>query len=499
MTRRRNKRLLIIVSVLACQVLWVGTAARAQTRAWPSERPPPPLPAREVKFPPYEVRMLANGLRVVVVLHHEQPAVSIRLLIGAGGAHDPEGKPGVASFLAQVLDQGTTTRTAEDIADTIDSIGGGLGVGAGVDLSFANVIVMKDSFELGMTLLADVVRYPALSPEEVERQRQQLLSGLRVKNEDPRYVAGVVFTRLVYGFHPYGRPRDGTLESVPLITRDDLRAFHQAYFVPNNSVLAIVGDVTVEEAFAGAERVFGDWRRKGIPSVLWIDPPEPTRRVIIIDKPGTVQTAIRAGQVGVPRKHPDYMALELGMRILGGEGSNRLQQVLRSERGLTYAASADIIARQSSGDLMAEVETRSDATAEALRLMVEEFWRLQRDRVSRRVLGDTQAFLAGSFPLTIETPGAIASQVLNSLFYGLDLNELETFTERVNVVTVSDIRRVALFYLKPDRLSVVMVGDASKFVDDLRGIGFGRYELVPIDELDLSAVDFRRANQHEQD
>ena len=306
-------------------------------------------------------------------------------------------------------------------------------------------------------------------------------------------MARVVFTRLVYGFHPYGQPRNGTLESVSLITRDDLRAFHQTYFVPNNSVLAIVGDVTVEEAFAGAERVFGDWPRKGIPSVPWIDPPEPTRRVIIIDKPGTVQTAIRAGQIGVPRKHPDYMALELGMRILGGEGSNRLQQVLRSERGLTYAASADIMARQSSGDFMAEVETRSDATAEALRLMVEEFWRLRRDRVSRRVLGDTQAFLAGSFPLTIETPDAIASQVLNSLFYGLDLNELETFTERVNAVTVSDIRRVALFYVKPHRLSVVMVGDASKFVDDLRGVGFGRYELVPIDALDLSAVDFRRA------
>ena len=494
MTDSRIGRLLVLL-VLACQVFRADTAARAQTSVWPSERPPPPLAAREVKFPPYEVKILENGLQVVAVLHHEQPAVSLRLLVGAGGAHDPEGKPGVASFLAQVLDQGTATRTAHGIANTIDSIGGGLGVGAGVDLSFANAIVMKDSFELAMTLLADIIRNPTLAPEEIERQRQQIVSRLRVSQEDPRYVAGVVFARLVYGLHPYGQPHNGTLESVPLITRDDLEAFHQSYFVPNNSVLAIVGDVTAEEAFESAELAFGDWPRKEIPSPPWIDPPDPTRRMIIIDKPGVVQTAIRAGHIGVPRKHPDFLALELTMRVLGGEGSNRLQQVLRSERGLTYAASADIVARKHNGDFMAEVETRSDATAEALRLMVDEFWRLKRERVGRRELGDTQAFLAGHFPLTIETPDAIASQVLNSLFYGLDLNELETFRELVDSVRVDDIQRVARFYLKPDRLSVVMVGDASTFEDDVREVGFDRYELVPIHELDLSSVDFRRANR----
>ncbi len=491
---RRNERMLVLF-VLLCQVFLGDALVRAQTSVWPSERPPSPLAAREVRFPPYEIRVLENGLRVVVVLHHEQPVVSLRLLVGAGGAQDPQGKPGVASFLAQLLDQGTATRTAEAIADTIDSIGGGLGVGAGGDLSYANTIVMKDNFDFAMNLLSDIVRNPSLPREEIERQRQQIISSLRVSQEDPRYVAGMVFTRLVYGLHPYGQPHGGTLETVPLITRSDLEEFHQSYFVPNNSLLAIVGDVTAEEAFAGANATFGDWARKEIPRPQWIEPPDPTRRMIIIDKPGVVQTAIRVGHIGVPRKHPDFLPLELTMRILGGEGSNRLQQVLRSERGLTYAASAEIIAHRYNGDFMAEVETRSDATAEALRLMVDEFWRLKRERVSRGELGDTQAFLGGHFPLTIETPAAIASQVLNSLFYDLDLNELEMFVELIDSVKVEDVERVAKSYLKPDRLSIVMVGDASTFADDVKGVGFDQYELVPIDELDITSVDFLRVRR----
>ena len=266
----------LVLPPLASLVLSAGAAAQvsAQALVWPKENPPPPLPARDVTFPSYEVETLSNGLQVTAVLHHEQPAVTIRLLVGAGGANDPENTPGVASLLARVLDQGTTTRTAEEIADTIDSIGGIIDVGAGVDLSFASIIVMKDSFELAMTLIADIVRRPALAAGEIARQRQQMLSGLAVNNDDPGYVAGIVFSRLVYGLHPYGRPTGGTPQSLRAITRDDLRAFHETYFAPNNSVLAVVGDVTAEEAFEAAERAFGDWPSRELPVVPWTDPPQ---------------------------------------------------------------------------------------------------------------------------------------------------------------------------------------------------------------------------------
>jgi zinc protease len=473
-------------------VLMLCAAAHAQVRDWPSERPPRPLPARDVKFPPYSMRTLPNGLQVVAVSHHEQPAVSLRLLIRAGAAQDPPQKPGVAALAAALLDQGTATRSAEQMAQTIDSIGGAISSGSGTDLTFINAVVMKDSFNVALDLISDSARNTAFAPQEVELQRKQMLSGLQVSYDDPEYLAGVVFDRLVYGFHPYGRPEGGTPESIAAITREDLLAFHKAWFGANNAILAIVGDVTPEEAFAGAERAFGSWGPSASRAEKLADLPPPTRRLVVIDRPGAVQTEIRVGNTSLPRKHPDYLALDLAIKILGGEGGNRLHRVLRSERSLTYGASADLNALKDAGDIVADTDTRSESTGETLRLLVDEIWRLQRERVSPRELGDAQAYLSGSFPLTIETPSAIALQVLNAAFYGLDPQELQTFRERVNGVTVDDIQRVARTYLHPDRLSIVLVGDANGFLKQLAGFGFDQIERIPVSELDLTSVDLRR-------
>jgi len=483
---RLGGNFLLVTSLCLC-----GTAA-AQQPKWPSEGPPKPLAARDVKFPPYELQKLPNGLQVVAVLHHEQPVVSMRLLIRAGSASDPRAKLGLAHLAANLLDQGTTTRSAEEMADAIDFIGGIIGAGAGTDLSYMNAIVMKDSFDVGMRMLSDMARHPAFAPEEIDRQRQQMLSSMRVSLDDPGYVANAVFDRLVYGFHPYGLPQSGTPETINAITRDDLLNFHKKYFAPNNAILAVVGDVTAEEAFTEAKRVFGDWDPHDVPDDAMADLPEANRRVIIVNKPDAVQTEVRVGHIGVPRKNPDYMALNLAVRILGGEGSNRLHQVLRTERGLTYGAQASLDTLKRSGDIEAETNTRSEATGEVLRLMTDEFWRLQRERVGEHELADAKAYLTGSFPLTIETPDAIAMQILNVLFYDLPIEQLQNFRERVNAITVDDIQRVARAYLKPDRLSVVLVGNASAFESQLNGVGFGRFERVDLANLDLIAADFKR-------
>lgn len=476
----------------AAALLTVASPAAAQVADWPSERPPRPLPARDVKFPPYQFRTLANGLQVIAVSHHEQPAVSLRLIIRAGGSHDPADKSGVAALAAALLDQGTTTRNAETIATTIDSVGGAIGAGSGSDLTFINAVVMKDSFDLALDLVSDVARNPAFAPEEIERQKQQMLSGLKVSYEDPDYIAAVVFDRLVYGFHPYGRPDSGTTESIAGISRDDLVAFHKTWFGANNAILAIVGDIKPDEAFAGAERAFGKWQRAQSTPPKPTEPPPPTRRVVVVDRPGAVQTEIRIGNIALPRKHPDYLALDLAMKILGGEGGNRLHRVLRSERGLTYGASADVNALKDAGDLVADTDTRSGSTAEVVRLVVDEMWKLQRQRVSVRELADAQAYLTGSFPLTIETPSAIALQILNAVFYGLDLGDLQTYRERVNTVTPEDIQRVAQQYLHPDRLSIVLVGDAAVFAKHLAGVGFDQYDRIPLGDLDLGSSTLRR-------
>ncbi|MEQ1757070.1 MAG: pitrilysin family protein [Vicinamibacterales bacterium] len=487
------RRAVLAVVVTVGIGAYASLAAQTPAREWPSERAPAPLQAREATFPPYEMRTLANGMQVVTVLHHEQPVISMRLLVRAGSARDPQGKPGVADLVAALLDQGTTTRSSEDIADQIDFIGGALGTGAGSDLTFANTLVMKDSFGFGMELLNDVVRNPAFAAEEIDRQKEQGISALQVNSRDPDYIADAVFNRLVYGFHPYGMPGGGTAETIGRISREDLLAFHRQWFVPNNMVLAIVGDVTSDEAFGTAERVFGNWARAEVPPVLATEPPAPTRRLLVIDKPDSVQTEIRIGAIAIPRRHPDYLAWDLAVKILGGEGANRLHQVLRSARGLTYGAEADTDARKDAGAYVAQTDTRTATTVEALRLAVDEFTRLQREKVGLRELTEAQAYLSGSFPLTIETPNEIATQILNVVFYGLPANEVGTFRERVLSVTPDDIQRVSRAYIRPDRLSIVLVGNARQFVQQLAGMGFSSIEIIGIDQIDLMSPTLKKA------
>ena len=366
--------------------------------------------------------------------------------------------------------------------------------GSGTDLTFVNAVVMKDSFALAMDLVADVIRRPAFSPEEIERQREQAISSLRVSVEDPDYVASMLFDRLVYGFHPYGQPGSGTTESLQRITQDDLRVFHRQYFVPNNMILAIVGDISSDEAFAPPSACSARGRAEMCLPWKPIDPPPPTRRLVIVDKPDAVQTEIRVGQIAIPRKHADYLAFDVAVKILGGEGANRLHRVLRSERGLTYGAEADTQAFKQAGDFVAETNTRTETTAETLRLTVEEIAKLQRQRVFERELADAQAYLAGSFPLTIETPNDIATSVINAVFYELPVEEVATYRERVQAITPDDIQRVAREYIRPDRLSIVLVGNAQGFVSQLRDVGFTEFDVIPLDELDLMSATLEEGN-----
>ncbi|MDO8835307.1 MAG: pitrilysin family protein [Vicinamibacterales bacterium] len=486
------KPVLVTCGVALAAVVFGGSAASAQVRDYPSEKPPAPLASRPAPFPAYEIRTLPNGLQVVVVPHDEQPVISLQILVRAGAADDPSGKAGLASLVASLLTQGTRTRTAGAIADAVDTAGAELTTLSGSDASFAQVTVMKDSFAFGLDVLSDIVRDPVFAGEELERQRQQLRSGLRVSYEDPDYIASAVFERVVFGAHPYGLPSDGTPESVGLITRGDLVDFHSRYYVPNNSIVAIVGDVGVDEAFAAASRVFGPWEQADIVSPAVHPPPPPARRLVVVDMPNAVQTEIRAGHIGIARNHDDFLAADLGVRILGGEGGNRLQQMLRTARGLTYGASASLDAYRLGGLVRAETDTRPHLTGEALRVMAEQFSRIHRDDVDAEELDAAKAYLIGSYPMGFEAPGSISTKVLNQLFHNLPLRELETYRERVAALTPETVHAAMRTHLSPTQLAVVVVGPAQLVLPLLRNVGFKDAEVVPVEELDVSRPGLRR-------
>lgn len=488
MTRPGRRALACTAAVM---LAWASPAP-GQVRDWPSETMPKPLASRPLTLPPHEIRTLPNGLRVVAIEHHEQPLVSLRLLVGAGTAQDLAPKLGVANMVATLLDQGTTTRTAQQIADAVDTIGGNVRAGAGTDATFAYITVLKHSLLLGLDLLSDIVRSPAFAQDALDRQRDQLRSALRMSYQDPNYLASLVFRRLVYGLHPYGYPGTGTPASIERIMRSDLVEYHQRHFAPDNCILAVAGDVTAAEAFAAADKVFGGWARRDEAPPLTLGPPAPARRVVIVDLPGAGPTEIRAGHLGILRTSDDFTAVELAVRILGGDGANRLQQILRTRRGLAYGASAGVQAYRRLGSIVAETETPPEAAGEALRVMVGQFLRLQDQRVDVRELDDAKAVLAGRFPLGIETPDDIATAVLTALFYELPLSDLETFRERVNAVTPDAIQRAARAHLRPDRLSMVLVGPAPFIVSQLERAGFRLGEVVSASELDVTTGDLVR-------
>ncbi len=480
--RRRVRCGILLFGVMSLGGTWVLGQKQA---------PPPPQPPRPFRFPEFVSKTLPNGLQVVVIEHREQPVVSLRLLVRAGAEQDPPDRPGLASMTAALLDQGTKTRTALEIAETIESVGGQIVTGSSWHSSFAAVSVPAPAVDVAFEVLADIVRNPVFKEEEIERQRQQRLSALRVQADDPSYLASAAIARVIFGAHPYGHPPEGTLDSIPRLTREDLLAFHQAVYHPNNAILAIAGDITAAEAFARAERYFGDWPKGEVRAVA-VPPPTPTRgrKLLVIDKPDAVQTEIRVGRVGIARHDPHYFAFQVFNAILASGSGSRLWDVLRRERGLTYGVSSRLEARRQPGSMTISTFTRTETTRETLELVLRELERFTRERVTEEELRKAKAFLAGVFQLRVETPEALAEIVLDALNYGFDYAYLNTYRDRLLSVTAEQVHEVARMYSRTDDLAIVLVGKASAFEKDVAA--FAPMERIAYTEVDFTRPDVKR-------
>ncbi len=480
-----------IVPVLTALALAASSVPAQQA---PRQTPPPPKPAKEIRFPAFEEKTLANGLRVVVIEQHETPSLSLQLLFPGGKVHTPAGKAGVAGATAALIREGTATRSAQQIAQTIDSVGGELNTVAGLESGFATVRATSDQLDLGLDLLSDVVLRPSFPAEELERWRSQTLSGLQIQQADPQYIAGAAFERLVTGGHPYGLPSAGTPESVKGLTRDDLVAFHKRLYVPNDSILAIVGDVKAADAFARAERFFGGWPKGAAPSIPAMpatSPAEGKRQVVIVDKPDAVQTQIRVGQVGLAYRDPDHFAAEVYDAVVGSSSNSRLYEEVRRKRGLSYGAFSEFRMAIEPGWFLASTFTKTESTAEALGLVLEVLEGMGKAPVPAAELEARKTYLTGAFPLEIETPDGIAAKVLEAMKFGYGREYLESYRDKLGAVTADQLKDFAVRRLHPDRMLIVLVGNAKTFAADVEK-RFGKPEVISAAELDLLQPGLRK-------
>ena len=472
----------------------LAPAGEPVTLAPEGQRVPLPEPGAAVAAATPQVieRRLANGMRVLVATKPGLPLVSARLSFGAGTADDAAtGKAGVANFTASLLTQGTETRTAPEIATEIERLGANIGAGAGVD--FTNVFASSPAnvFPQTMALMADIVRNPAFTPGDLEREKTQTLNGLRVQLAQPGPVASLAAARAVFGDSPYAVPGSGTPTSIPSISREDLVAFHGGMYQPSNATLVFSGDITPDAAHALAEQAFGDWRAGPAAAPVANPAGPPTApRVIVIDQPGAGQAAVVAAMRSIARTDEDYFPVLVGNGVMGGGFSARLSQEIRIKRGLSYGAYSSLSAREDQGLLSASAQTRNDAVPQVAELILAEIARLSETEATADELAPRKATLVGSFGRSLETVNGLGGLVANLAVYGLPLSELATYADDVNGVTPAQIQAAAAEHLPASNASLVIVGDASVFIEALRA-KYPNVEVIPLSDLNLDSGTLR--------
>jgi predicted Zn-dependent peptidase len=470
-----------LAAALAGTLLSTAVLAQAPAR----QAPPKPGPERPFSFPSHAETRLENGLTVLTVQDNRQPLVTATLMLpGAGSASHAGEKAGLAATTAGLLRQGTATRSAQEIAQAIDRIGGSLGAQAGADTTEVSLTVLATDLETGFGLLADVVQHPAFAAEELERSRRQTLSSLQVAYNDPEYLRSAVARRVAYGDHPYGHLSEGYPSTLRALSRDEVAAFHRERYTPAGSYLAIAGDIAPEVAVALARKHFGGWKGPAT------SPPQAPasagqRRIVVIDKPDAVQTQFALTGAGVPRNHPDWVALSVANQVLGGDFNSRLNMRLRAKEGLTYGARTELQGERLAGSWGAMSFTRTEETARAIQLTLEVLRDFQKNPPTATELTEATSYLAGVFAIQTETAGGVANRVLTSALHGLPADYWRTYRERVRGMSAQDVAAAAVRHLDPERLSVVAVGNASGFATTLEPLG--AVTVVPLARLDLTA------------
>ncbi len=480
---------------LLLMVLPIAVSGQTPSPA-PLETPPPPSAPRSVSVPKPVEMTLRNGLRVIVIEDHDMPLVSSQLLMKNGGEVDPANLSGLADLTASLLTKGTKARTAPQIAEQIEALGGAISSGAGWDASRAAVNVMSTKFEPALVILADIVRNPVFAEEEIERLRQQYLDALSVSMNDPGTLAGYVASRVVFGDAAYGHPLSGTMKSIAEIKREDIAALHAKFYRPDNAVLVVGGDIKAAEAFKLAEKLFGDWPKPGaaMPSRGQVGKIEKGEkpRVVVVDMPEAGQAAVVLARTGISRNDPDYFRGIVTNAVLSGY-SGRLNQEIRIKRGLSYGARSSLDTRRDAGPFEASAQTKNPSGAQVAALLVGELGRLSTQAVNESELVPRKAVLIGNFGRALETTDGLVAQIASLALHGLNLDEINGYIKNVQSITAADVQKFASTRLDAKNANIIIVGNSKEFLAELKKL-YPEVEVIAFADLDLDHASLKKSS-----
>ena len=427
----------------------------------------------KVTLPKSQEADLSNGVHLIVLEDHRTPLVSLQMIVdGAGGYYDPENIPGLAGFTATLMREGTTAKTSEQISEQLDRLAATVNVAAGLASPFATVSGsgLTNNLDTVLALMADVLMHPSFPEAEIARFTTRTRAGLMSQRSQPGFLAQERFNQAVFGVHPASRVSPTPL-ALDALTRDALVAFHKAHFVPDRAVLAVSGDITLAQAKQKAEAAFGGWKKSDATIPATQDaPPLSGPSIALVVRPGSVQTTLLVGTQSLQRTDPDYDALTVANRTLGGP-FGRLFEHLREKKGYTYGANSAFSATRYRGAWSASTDVRTEVTDPALTDLMDDIRLMREIPVTDKELADMKRAIVAGFARSLENPAALLNNYVDSYIYKLPADYWEKYPALIEAVTAADIQRVARKYWAPERLQIVAVGDRAKVEPALRKLG----------------------------
>jgi zinc protease len=434
---------------------------------------PKPKPDPKFTLPQIQHRKLSNGLEVMIVEQRELPVVQLGLVIKTGSAADPQGKPGLASLTAAMIDEGTKTRNALDISNQLAQIGSRLTSASDFDSSDVDLLTLTKHLDRALDIFADVLTSPTFPDSELELQRKQRLTALLQRKDNADAIAGVVYPAVLYGKdHPYGHSIVGDEKSVGAISVNDVKEFYQTYYRPNNATLIVVGDVTPETIMPKLEKALAGWKPAPVPGVeIGAAPARQSAAIYLVDRPGAAQSVINIGQVGVPRSSPDFFPLLVLNTLLGGQFTSRVNMNLREDKGYTYGARTVFDFRRAPGPFVASAGVQTAVTKESVFEFMKELRGVRGPiPVTEQELEFAKQAIIRGYPRTFETPEQIAGRLSTVALYGLPDSYFNTYIQNIRSVKLADVNRVANRYLDPSRMAILIVGDRKVIEPGLRSL-----------------------------
>ena len=427
----------------------------------------------KITLPRAQETTLSNGARLMVLEDHRVPSIQFQIImIGAGGYYDPPDLPGLADTTATLMDEGTSTKTSEQIAQALDTLSATVSVSAnqGSQISTLTGSALTDQLDQVLALAADILLNPSFPEKELGLYKVRARAGLEEQRSDPNFLRDERYSRAMYGTHA-AASMGLTRESLEKMTRDAIVAFHKTNYAPDHAIIGVSGDITLADARTKFETALKQWVRRGSQRPGVVDPPDPgALKISLVNRPKSVQTAITVGAPAIHRTDPDYDALTVMNQILGGS-NGRLYRELRERKGYTYGVYSFPRVLRYRGDWRAQMDVRTDVTEASLRDLLAEIAKMRDETVPLDEFRDAQRSLTASFALSLENPAELLNLYIVRQLYDFPADYWDRYTDRITAVTPAQVQTVARKYLDPKRLQIVGVGDVSKIEESLKPFG----------------------------